>query len=670
VASNEGGNAQDLAMASRMYSEKNTGATTGLNLAWDVSEKFSAALDISKSSAENTPNNNIASAANIQAAAFIRTSNSADFSGEIPGLIIGGSQNLKPSDLQVVGSWFQNSESQSDVDQYRLSGHYEFSEEHSVDFGAQNVKVHNHASFVAVQRDDWGGVGSKGDLASVYQGTDHSIVDQFNGSFGDFAKASELPGGNKLADGTTLTAANQINNFYAPNFFVLRNAAEAKYNYQTQIDKRIVDGLAVGDCGNGASLFCASHQYERGTDVIVDEETQAFFLQQNFQSEIASLPFSLHMGMRYESTTVESSSATPTYTGATWIGDTEIINKGGPITYGFQTGKYNYFLPNFDVSLDVREDVKVRLSASKSIGRPTFNDLQGGKNVAQGANQTGGTGRTGNPSLKPLESNNFDVSTEWYFAESSYVSLGYFNKKISNYVTTTPIDQSLFGVRNPAKGTYVDQAIAAIGSKDAGQIRKWIGENLVGQPGVVAHESGLPNRVQITAVDGVNPLMDFAITTPVNGDEERSLHGFEGAVQYMFGETGFGTSVNFTTVVSDLTFDDTSLQDQQSLLGLSDTYNLVGFYERDGISARLAYNWRDEFLNSRTNQRGVGPTYTEAYGQFDLSLSYDVMDNVQVFVQGINITDQPIRQHVRDRDAVLNYIESGARWVIGGTYNF
>ncbi len=38
-------------------------------------------------------------------------------------------------------------------------------------------------------------------------------------------------------------------------------------------------------------------------------------------------------------------------------------------------------------------------------------------------------------------------------------------------------------------------------------------------------------------------------------------------------------------------------QDQFALPGLSDTLNLVGIYEKDGLSARLAYNWRDDFLN-------------------------------------------------------------------------
>ena len=38
-------------------------------------------------------------------------------------------------------------------------------------------------------------------------------------------------------------------------------------------------------------------------------------------------------------------------------------------------------------------------------------------------------------------------------------------------------------------------------------------------------------------------------------------------------------------------------EEQFALLGLSDTANLTAIYEKYGFSARLAYNWRDTFLN-------------------------------------------------------------------------
>ena len=75
---------------------------------------------------------------------------------------------------------------------------------------------------------------------------------------------------------------------------------------------------------------------------------------------------------------------------------------------------------------------------------------------------------------------------------------------------------------------------------------------------------------------------------------------------------------------------------QFALVGLSDSANAVLFYDKHGIQARLAYNWRDKFLNSSGG--GANPTYTEAYGQLDGSASYEVRKGITVFAEGINLT--------------------------------
>jgi len=660
--------AQDYAMASRMQYDKFTGNNTGLNVQWDVSDRLKLAVDASSSKADQTPDSKIAESADLQAAAWVRSSNSADFSGQIPAMIVGGGNTVKPSDMQIVGSWFQNNEAHANIDEYKVSGNFKIDDSNNIDFGAQSIKAHNHNQSVGVQRDDWGGVGQPGDLTSIYTGTDSTILNKFSGSFGDFSKASQLPGGNTLADGTVLTKANLLNKFFAPNFFTLQAAANKLYNFPAEIAGRVANGMTVGDCGDGApSIFCASHQYDHGTDIIVDEKTEAFYVQENFKTELGGMPFAANVGLRHEKTTVDSASASPTYTGSSWDADTEIHLATGAIGYGMQEGTYSYNLPSIDTSLDVSDDVKVRASASKSLSRPSYSDLQGGFNVSSGANKGGGSGSSGNPALLPLVSKNIDLSVEWYFDKSSYASLGYFHKEIANYLTTVPVQHQLFGILDPTQGTYVNQAIAATGTNDAGIDRAWIKNHLAGSPGITIDSSGI---VHIAGTAGVNPPMNFAINTPVNGSDQRTLHGLEGAVQYVFGDSGFGTSANFTSVVSDLKFDNTLLADQQAILGLSNSYNVVGFYEKYGVSARLAYNWRDQFLSARGNPRGLDPTYTEPFGQLDLNVSYQILENTQIFLQGINIGNEANRQHVRDSSAVLSYTETGARWIVGASYTF
>ena len=84
---------------------------------------------------------------------------------------------------------------------------------------------------------------------------------------------------------------------------------------------------------------------------------------------------------------------------------------------------------------------------------------------------------------------------------------------------------------------------------------------------------------------------------PIN-NRDANIYGFEFAGQYFFGDTGFGVAASYTMVNGDVDIDigaDPSI-DQFALLGLSDSANVTLIYDKNGISARLAYNWRDKFL--------------------------------------------------------------------------
>ena len=87
---------------------------------------------------------------------------------------------------------------------------------------------------------------------------------------------------------------------------------------------------------------------------------------------------------------------------------------------------------------------------------------------------------------------------------------------------------------------------------------------------------------------------------------------------------------------------------QFALTGLSDSANAVLFYDKNGIQARVAYNWRDKFLAS--SGPGRNPTYVEAYGQLDASASYEFRKGMTVFVEGINLTgSKPARTHAAQK---------------------
>ena len=114
-------------------------------------------------------------------------------------------------------------------------------------------------------------------------------------------------------------------------------------------------------------------------------------------------------------------------------------------------------------------------------------------------------------------------------------------------------------------------------------------------------------------------------------------------LQHAFGDSGFGFIVNATLVDADVAYDNfNSLEGQFVLNGLSDSANLIGFYDGEDLQVRLAYNWRDDFLAGVGQGQGTltNPTNVEAYGQWDLGVTYYYNDNLTFYFSGLNLTEE------------------------------
>src|SRR5690606_23354597 len=119
-------------------------------------------------------------------------------------------------------------------------------------------------------------------------------------------------------------------------------------------------------------------------------------------------------------------------------------------------GEYNHLLPAIDFRIEPVDNVVARVSYSKTIARADYGNLFASQsaNAPNRPTSLGGVpgGTQGNPSLLPLVSDNFDVSLEWYFDRSSYISAGFFAKKVKNFVGVGQIPLDLFGLRDPTSG--------------------------------------------------------------------------------------------------------------------------------------------------------------------------------------------------------------------------
>ena len=618
-------------MGGAKFATKNENESLGFNLKWDVTDRLGFALDFHDSSAESGSDSPYGSNAVLGAAGFYRGTTSADFSEDFPVMSVvlpPGQTGIDAAQMLVTGSSFRNSYMLAEIQQGRLDGHFDIQEGSRLDFGVALTDVNNRSAFSNVQQDSWGGAGTVADYPDELWRPDtvRHYFDNIGGS----------------------SNPNLFNEFFTWDFETMRQAA--------------------ADAGNPA-MYVANPEFT--TDRRTEEDSKSAYVQfvQKFDTKI---PIEMALGLRYEKTEVTSSALVPTAIGINWVANNEFsVIFSDP---GFTTldGEYDYVLPSADFAFDVRDDMKVRLSYGETIGRPGWGDIQGGQTLNQLARINGGSGAQGNPGLKPLESKNYDLSFEWYYAEGSYLSVGYFKKDIDNYIGISTITETPFNLPHPGQGAYFDEAVAdGCPTSDLTCIRNFIFDNHDGDPGVTAGPNDSNgNRTGIIAGLPGDPIATFDITVPAN-QKSAELDGWELALQHMFGDSGFGVYANVTLVDSDLTYDNQNRGDQFALEGLSDSYNLVAFFEKNKWSVRAAYNWRDEFLTGRFDGTGLpNPVYTEPYGQLDVNASYSPTDNLSFQIEAINLTDEIQRLHGRAQNDALFVTQTGVRYMLGARYTF
>ena len=611
---------------------------TGFNLLWDATDRLSFEFDYHDSTADRQPNSPYGDSALLSTAAFSRNKTTGYFGAELPVLELTLGDPLSPDDMIVTGSVFTNNFSKMGIEQTRVGGTYNFDAGfvESIDFGIQLTEVNNRSAGSVVQRDAWGGVTQPGAIADLL--TPASAADAFD----------QVPGGD---DSRRQTA------FYRFDMGALAARTEQLMASGEATTFMLSD---MGDCGTG---LCTSSRFTADRRTL--EESDALYVQLNMGSNWGTAAVDLRLGLRYESTDIDSEALSPSYTGINWIAGNELTAiQAGP-DFTSLTGSYDLLLPSFDFRIDLTEQLVGRFSYTETMTRPNYGDIQGGQTINSLVRVDGGTGNRGNPNLLPFESQNYDLSFEYYYGGDSYAAVGYFIKDVDNFIGTSSVVETTFDLPHPALGPLADEARTATGSVDSGALYSWILANRAEAPGVDA-ANGI-----IAGVAGRDPVSPFNLTVPVN-IEQATMKGWELVVQHNFGDSGYGVIANATIVDADVGYDNLSLEQQFVLTGLSDSANVIGFYDKDGLSVRVAYNWRDDFL-AGTGQANVGagpPTYVAAYQQVDISASYWFTDTMQAYVDVLNLTDETTHVYGRDRLQTLFAGQAGPRYNLGFRYKF
>jgi TonB-dependent receptor len=311
--------------------------------------------------------------------------------------------------------------------------------------------------------------------------------------------------------------------------------------------------------------------------------------------------------------------------------DDQAFSSGDSTTSTVKTTHKNW-LPSFNVRVGLSDEWFLRFAASKAISKPDIGLLKnymvlqrsfvpqtdivvGNPNIVLDANGQpvsytyGYTANMGNPRLKPISADQFDLAAEHYFASVGSLTFTLFYKKFHDYIQN---------------GTF----------------------------SVPITNNGVTRNVIATG--------------PVNGDGA-SIKGFEAAYQRYFTFLpspwdGLGIQANYThlsnsgvknaqVIIDNIPGVSTVARSSLSgminpgrLEGLSDdAYNLILMYEKGRFGGRLAYNWRSKYLNS-VNDCCVGfPVWNKSEGFLDASLRYAITDNIEFSLQGSNLLSTKVR---------------------------
>jgi TonB-dependent receptor len=251
---------------------------------------------------------------------------------------------------------------------------------------------------------------------------------------------------------------------------------------------------------------------------------------------------------------------------------------------------YTNVFPGVNVRYDVEKNLVVRGAVTTSIGRPNYSDLPPYISIDTGA----GTVTQGNPNLKPLKAVNGDISVEYYLPSQGVIAVSAFYKHIDD-------------------PTYL---------------------------------SGVPGQ---SGTFGGQSLTNVLVTKPLNADSA-IVKGIElnAQTQLTFLPSpldGFGVGGNITFVDSK----ERGLFGRTDEVALTLQSNTVAsaqlYYEKDGFAARVAYSYRAPYLDT-VGTNAATDQFTDSNGSLDARVSYDVISNAQVFLEGANLTDAPWRRYI------------------------
>ncbi|MEE4216363.1 MAG: TonB-dependent receptor [Xanthomonadales bacterium] len=325
------------------------------------------------------------------------------------------------------------------------------------------------------------------------------------------------------------------------------------------------------------------------------EEITSFYIQLPF----GGLSYRGNIGARWVNTD---------QTAIGWVGGSEISEDGLSLSdeYVIQTTKKDYddLLPSFNIAFDLSDTWVLRLAANKSMTRPDPLDLAAWLNLGEfyDEEEDGGqpTGSSGNPDLEPYYADNYDMSLEWYPESGGAYAFGLFYKDIEGWIARGRQDEwhtAPYGVDGDGSGSF-----------DPDEITDGVPGN--GGDYYEMRESLYSIRKMVNTDGGTIKGAEFSFHQPFDAWTEGfwSYFGINGSLTYVDAEMDAVVPENQLPI---------------SLRGTSEwSGNLVAYFERKKFSARLAMNYRDDFLFQEAEDPYRHDEWTEGSTIVDLNMDY------------------------------------------------
>lgn len=268
---------------------------------------------------------------------------------------------------------------------------------------------------------------------------------------------------------------------------------------------------------------------------------------------------------------------------------------------------YDHLLFSLNARYEISEKVVLRGAFSQTISRPIFEQSAAFQIIESTTEEEDDVfiaereAEIGNPSLEALESDNFDISVEYYPGSIGVLSAGVFYKKIDNFI---------------------------------------IFADVAGTEGFESFEE---------------------VIQPLNG-ESADLTGLELSWVKTF-ENGFLISANGTFSNSDaVTLLDgerfeTSLPNQSDQIG-----NLTFGYEDNAWSLRLTMTYKSDNLEEID---GELLRIEDDHQQIDFSGKYFINEDLNLYFNAININDEPLYNFFDEPNQNAQFEEYGRTFEIG-----